>query len=383
MNTVVAKIDSEQMKTDWAEQARRLGKEFSRRAADLDQNNEFVAANYDDLRQLRFFSAGIPAELGGGGASFDELTEVTRELGRHCGSTALAYVMHTHPLAANVFKYIRGDEGAKNILQKLAANELVISTTGANDWLESSGDAEKVEGGYRINARKRFVSGSPGAQVFVTSVGHDGPEGREVLHFSVPMGAQGISIVETWNTLGMRSTGSHDVVFENVFVAEDAIVLRRPSGVWHPVWNVILPIALPLITAAYVGIAEAAVELALHSAKNKHVELASVVGEMMNALTVAQMSLADMVRTNNAYGFTPDMATTNGTLTRKAIAAKAVKDTVELAAEIVGGPGFYKGHPMERIVRDIRAMHFHPLPARRQQVFSGRIALGIDPIAPA
>ena len=53
---------------------------------------------------------------------------------------------------------------------------------------------------------------------------------------------------------------------------------------------------------------------------------------------------------------------------------------MELSAELVGGPGFYKGHAMERIVRDVRAIHYHPLPLRRQQIFSGRLALGLDPV---
>ena len=101
---------------------------------------------------------------------------------------------------------------------------------------------------------------------------------------------------------------------------------------------------------------------------------------MMNSLITAQMTLADMIRINDNHGFSPDLEVANSILTRKAIAAEAVKNTVELAAELVGGPGFFRGHSMERIIRDARAMHFHPLPGRRQQIFSGRIVLGYDPI---
>ena len=111
--------------------------------------------------------------------------------------------------------------------------------------------------------------------------------------------------------------------------------------------------------------------------------MAPVVGEMTNALTVAQLALADMVRMNDNHRFTPTLAAADAILTRKAIAADAVKATVELASEIVGGPGFSRGHPMERIVRDVRAIHYHPLPVRRQRVFSGRLSLECDPIAGA
>ena len=101
---------------------------------------------------------------------------------------------------------------------------------------------------------------------------------------------------------------------------------------------------------------------------------------MLNALSAARIALDDMVRINDDHGFEPTLDNADAILTRKSLVAEAIKRTVELAAELVGGPGFFRGHPIERIVRDIRAMHYHPLPARRQQQFSGRIALGFDPV---
>ena len=365
---------------NWRDLAKSLGEEFSKRAAETDQNGEFVSTNYHELRRHRFFSAGIPVELGGGGATYVELASIIRELGHHCGSTALSFAMHTHPVAANVYKYLRGDERAKKTLQILAKDELIIAGTGANDWLESSGEAEKVDGGYVVSAHKRFVSGAPGAHLFVTSVSYAGPQGPEVLHFAIPFNTKSVRIIETWKALGMRGTGSHDVVLDNVFVLDEAIVARRPVGVWHPMWNIVLPTAMPLIVSAYVGLAEASANFAIEAAKYKKAELASTVGAMLNSLTTAQISLEDMIRLNANHGFAATNEIANAILTRKVIAAEAVKATVEIAAELVGGPGFIQGHPIERIVRDIRAVHFHPLPLRRQQIFSGRIALGFDPV---
>ncbi len=117
----------------------------------------------------------------------------------------------------------------------------------------------------------------------------------------------------------------------------------------------------------------------LEAAAGKGTSLASAVGEMLNTHTVAELALADMVRINGEYGFRPGQAITSAILTRKALATEAVQRTVELAGELVGGAGLIKGHPVERIVRDVRAMHFHPLPARRQRGFAGRVALGLDP----
>jgi alkylation response protein AidB-like acyl-CoA dehydrogenase len=372
--------ETNEARVDFQRTLKALGPTIAERAADHDRSGSFVADNYRDLRDHRLFSAGIPLELGGGGASFEELCDIIRELGRHCGSTALAFAMHTHPLAVNVYKHLRGDGRATATLQRLAGGELVIAGTGANDWLKSSGEAERVEGGFRVQAHKRFVSGSPGADVFVSSVAYDGEGEDEVLHFAIPFTTEGLKFVETWDAMGMRGTGSHDLLLEDVFVPDEAITLRRSAKGWHPMWNVVIPTALPLITAAYVGLVETAVDLAIESARKRGAELAPVVGEMLSAFSVAAMALKDMITLNQNHGFAPTLEMADDILARKAIAAEALKEAVEVAAEVVGGGGFFRGHPVERIVRDVRAMHFHPLPSRRQKEFSGRVALGLDPI---
>lgn len=364
----------------WQEMVAGLGEKLSAEAGKNDTDNQFVYANYELLRAKGLFKIAIPAELGGGGASFTEVAEIVRELGRHCGSTALSYSMHTHPVAVNVFKHLRGDEKASATLRKIADKDLIIAGTGANDWLASSGDMTRVDGGYRVSAHKHFVSGSPGAQVFVTSANYDGEDGTEVLHFAIPFNSEGITHHSNWNTLGMRATGSNDVTLDKVFVPEDAIVARRPIGEWHPMWNVILPTAMPLIMSAYVGLADAAVELATKAAAKRPGELAAVLGELLNQHTLAVLALQDMIRINENHGFTPSNEIAGDILIRKTLVATAAQKTVELAAEIVGGAGFFKGHPMERIQRDIKACHFHPLPYRRQYQCSGRIALGLDPV---
>ncbi len=378
MNTALKM--TEETTQDWKQRAAELGAGFAAEATDNDADNRFVHQNYDVLRENGFFKLAIPTELGGSGVDFAEVCEVIREFGGHCGSTALSYSMHSHPVAVNVFKHLRGDEQATATLRKIADNDLIIASTGANDWLTSSGEMVRVDGGYEVSAHKRFVSGSPGAQVLVTSAICEGNDGSEVLHFAIPLNGEGITIHSNWNTMGMRATGSNDVTLEKVFVPDVAIVARRPANEWHPMFNVILPTAMPMIMSAYLGLADAAVELAHKSAARQPEELAPVLGEMLNQHTLAILAHQDMVRINENHGFTPDNETASRILTRKTLIATAVQKTVELAAEIIGGASFFKGHPMERIQRDIKACHFPPLPYRRQYRFSGRISLGLDPI---
>ncbi len=352
---------------------------FASRAAQYDRDGTFVAENYANLRAELLFSAAVPRALGGGGASFSDVCAAVRELGRHCASTGLAYAMHSHPVALNVFKHCRGDEKAKATLQKIAAHELIIAGTGANDWLDSKGEATRVEGGYRVNAHKRFVSGGPGADVFVTSAPFVDNGEAKVLHFSVPFSTDGIEVKDNWRTVGMRGTGSNDVVMTDVFVPDSAIVAQRPAGVWHPLWDTILPIAMPIIMSCYVGIATAALDEAVKASSGKP-SLAPMIGAAKNALTTAELAVDDMVRLNGEYAFTPHIDVSDAVLTRKSIAASAVRTCVETASVVVGGAGFFQGHPLERLSRDVRAVDFHPLPESRQISFSGRIALGLPAI---
>lgn len=368
--------------TDWLALARDLGSEFAPRAAAHDADDSFVAENYDILKAYHIFSAPVPQELGGGGASHAELCEFLRVLGQSCGSTALALSMHMHLLAATVWRWHQGHP-VEPLLKRIVQEQTVLISSGGSDWLEGSGTAEKVDGGYCITARKIFSSGCPKGDLLMTTAVYDDPQdGPTVLHFPVSFAHEGVTIMDTWHTLGMRGTGSNDVMIEGVFVPESAVGLRRPQGPWHPFFNVVTAVALPLIMAVYIGIAEAAHTLALERAYRKQddPQTAYLIGEMTNALVTAQMALQGMIAIADNYDFEPIDTTANAICIRKTIAARAAIATVEKAMEVVGGSSFYRSVGLERLWRDIQASRYHPLQEKRQHLFTGRMALGLDPV---
>ena len=116
---------------DWNSTAEELGRTFAERASVYDRKGEFVHQNYHDLREAGFFAMVIPAELGGGGAAYGQLADTVRTLGHHCGSTALAFAMHSHPVAVNVFKHLRGDNRATAILDQTGAGAGSVTGAGA------------------------------------------------------------------------------------------------------------------------------------------------------------------------------------------------------------------------------------------------------------
>src|SRR5262249_9817813 len=91
--------------TDWVAVAEELAPTFAARAADHDTDDSFVSENYADLRRRRVFSAAVPAELGGGGATLAEMCDVLKTLAHACSSTALALSMHTHQILVPAWRW--------------------------------------------------------------------------------------------------------------------------------------------------------------------------------------------------------------------------------------------------------------------------------------
>ena len=369
------------LKSSLLDTVHELGPDFAERAAGHDADDSFVAKNFAALKEHGFFSALVPTDLGGGGVSHSGMCRILRELATYCPSTALSLSMHQHLVAAAVYNHGNGKPG-RMLLEKVAAQELVLVSTGATDWLSSNGVMVRTEGGYRVDARKIFASGSPAGDMLVTSAPYEDPQdGWQVLHFPLPFSADGVRIDDDWRAMGMRGTGSNTVVYEDVFVPDEAVVLRRPRSNYHGVWNVVLTVAMPLIMGVYVGVAEAAAAIARDKARRRpDASVPYLLGEMENALTTAGMAHDGMVAIAGDYAFDPVTETANGILIRKTIVARAAKEAVEKAMEAVGGAGYFRATGIERLLRDVHAGQFHPLSEKKQMLFTGRLALGLDPV---
>ncbi|WP_433755103.1 acyl-CoA dehydrogenase family protein [Nocardia sp. CA-135398] len=366
--------------TDWIALARRVGETLRADVAARDRTGDIAVAAFDLLRTTGLSAALVPIEFGGGGVSHREMGEILRELGRHDPSTAVAFAMHTHLVAAQVWRHNHGID-ASAVFGKVAAGAILVST-GASDWVESNGRAQRVDGGFLVSARKAPASGCEVGDVVVTSIRRgDAPEGPQVLHFAMPLDAAGVRIEKTWDTLGLRASGSHTVVFEDVFVPDAAISLTRPADVWPPVLNVVIGAAMPLVMAAYLGIADAAVELAAAVVADRaEPHTFQLTGEMMNAYTTAADLVAAMFTDSDDLHFDNSDRYGARILSRKTVAADALVETVRLAIETVGGVGFSRSCELEMWYRDMHGCLFHPLPRAKQTRFTGRVLLGRTPI---
>jgi acyl-CoA dehydrogenase len=363
---------------DWVAAADAVGREIAATTARHDEEDSFVEEGFRALKAAGFFKALVPAELGGLGADYRDICNAIRRLGTYCGSTALAFSMHSHLVAVPAWRWRHEKAPVEGLLKRVAAEDLVLISSGGSDWLPSNGRAEKVEGGYRVTAKKVFSSGCQMGDLLVTSAIHDDPQaGPTVLHFAVPFRADGVRRLDTWRVLGMRGTGSHDVALEGVFVPDAAIVARREPGKWHMLFHHIFVLAFPLVYAAYVGVAEGARARALEigRARPKSPALTIAAGRMENAFMQAEMSLDRMIAIAETEAPGPER--TSRAAIAHTLTAEGAIATVERAMELVGGSSFYRDLGLERAFRDVQGARFHPLQEVPQLELTGRMALGM------
>lgn len=362
------------------ERAATLGPLLAEHAARHDSEGSIVSESLQALRDAGLLAAAVPVELGGEGATIAELTALQRELGHHCGSTALATAMHQHVVAFTAWRYRRGLPGAEQTLRKVAEDGILIVSTGGGDYSHPRGEAVKVDGGYRVSGHKRFASLSDAGAVMSTMFVHDDPEqGRRVLNMAVPFASDGVTVGTNWDTLGMRGTASNDVILEEVFVPEDKVLANRPYGVVDGPLQVISSIAFTIISGAYLGVGEAAYDAALEVAKRKADDalVQRQVGQMRQSLRVASWALDGALA---AVGDdpTPSHETYLDVMAAKAEVARAAIEVCDIAMDVSGGPAYFRGSVVERAYRDVRAIKFHPLTPEATLLESGRHALGVS-----
>ncbi|CAM3382641.1 acyl-CoA dehydrogenase family protein [Marinicrinis lubricantis] len=357
--------------SELAAMAERLADRFAERSAKHDREGSFPFDHFGDLKQAGYLKLTVPAELGGDEISLYELVLLQDRLAYGDGSTALAVgwhiglVMHlnaTGKWPRALYEQLCKDIVSDGIVFNSFASEPASGSPSRGGKPETT--AVRTEGGWLITGRKTFSTASPIVDRFVVSAYV--PEEERVSEFLVFKG-KGVSIEETWNTLGMRATGSHDVVLDHVFVSSDARIDaqipegREDAGGW-----------LLHIPACYIGIARAARDFALdfagsyrpNSLSGSIAELPTVqqsIGQMEAELRIARnflYSTADRYdrQTQHKEQMRPDLGLAKYAATNAAIRV------VDIAMRIVGGASLSKTLPLERYYRDVRAgLHNPPM----------------------
>jgi alkylation response protein AidB-like acyl-CoA dehydrogenase len=313
-------------------------------------------------------------------------------------ATALAVNMHCYwtGVASDLLKV--GDESCRWILERAADGEVFAALHGeaGNDLplLHAVASATRVDGGWEISGHKIVGSLSP-VWTFggFHAVDSTDPNSPMIVHGFVPRSTAGCQIVETWDTLGMRATQSHDTVLDKVFVPDELVPVVSPvgfagAGAFHAS---IFAWALLGFASTYLGAAKRSYDLtierlpqrtsiALTHSMAHHPEVQHEVAEMRIAYDAAE-ALLERTCADWAAGVDHPDWPVRLVATRHFVINQAY-GIVDRALDLSGGAGVFKRNRLEQIFRDVRMGRFHPGNTLLAHELIGKLCLGIDPDAP-
>ncbi len=376
--------------------AGRLADEFAERAREHDREGSFPFENYERMREEGYLGLTVPEELGGMGAGLQDLILAQERLAAGDGSTALAVSMHVSPIGqlASLWR-VSGDERLADVLRRAADGRLVYASMSAEPGdpilMSSTTTARPVEGGYRVTGKKIFGTESAVCTEFSTRALLDDPEdGPTVIFFRLQRDVEGMTVKDTWDVMGMRATQSNDFELDDVFVAEDDVFHRYPAHhfdgtMLKTVWGW----AMPTFGAVYLGIGAGAMafarEFALRTKKADLPEVQHLFAEMEVLLETARAVLhrhAQEMATGALYSDLPVQEGMARAVLAKYVATNNACGIVDRALHVVGGAGYFRRFPLERMYRDVRAGPIMPYTNLEAHDLFGRTSLGIE-IAPA
>jgi alkylation response protein AidB-like acyl-CoA dehydrogenase len=367
---------------------------FRTRAAELDRSNSYFDEDLAELRRIGYLAAAVPAHLGGWGLDLAQLARSQRRLARFAPATALAMTMHSYWIGIAVELERSGDESLRWVLEAAVAGEVFAAghAEAGNDLpvLLSTCGAERVDGGYRLHGHKQFGSNGPAwSWLGAHAIDAAAPGGPRIVHGFVARESAGVSVLDTWDTLGMRPTQSYDTVLDGVFLPDARVSRVVPAGDPSDPFLVAMTVwALSLIAAVYVGIGDRALGLATSSARCKtsmaiprgaqayNPFVQHRVAEMYLELDAASATLEGLVRdwvggVDHGEAWAPKVYAT------KWRAVEAAKRVVDVALDIAGGAGMFRGNELERLYRDVRCGGFHPGNDALTHELVGKAVLGI------
>lgn len=375
------------------ELAGELADRFAERAERHDRDNTFPVENYADMRDAGFLRLTLPEELGGYGAGQAELLPALERLAMGDASTALAVTMHLSPLAQWSAVWRRtGSPALEGFLRKAAADELVWASVTSeigspNLMTDAQTKATRVEGGYRIDGRKSFGTNTAVATHCSTTARYDDPErGSRLMLMRIDLGTPGVQIHQTWDTLGMRATQSNDVEFTDHFVADSDIVYSLPVGhLDSRILETVFGWAMPAFGAVYIGVARGALEWAVQQCvrrgRGTDPRVQDVVAECEIQLETARAVL-DRHSAEVASGRLLEDFTVQEGLARcalvKYVCSNNATAIVDRLVEVVGGAGYIRRLPFERMWRDVQAGRVMPFANHAARELIGATTLGVQ-----
>lgn len=340
-------------------------------AVQHDRDGSFPFEHFEAMRHAGYLKAPVPVAFGGDGHGLDDLVLAQIALGRGDGSTALAVGMHHMVIGTEAASQRWPEVIRERVFRDAVAEGALINAIAAEPEMGSPRGGGRPAttltptgpGVWRLDGRKTFSTMSPVLTYALTLAAVEDGTG-DTARVLVRMDAPGVRIEETWDSMAMRSTGSHDIYFEGVSVRGEDFAGRTPPGAppregrpeaWFPL----------LVAAANLGVGFAARDFAVQFAQTRQPTGAAhpiariphvreQVGRMEAALIAARIMLLTAAEDFQHH---PEHDRTLAVQipVAKRLATEAAIEATDLAMRIVGGVGLHRAHPLERYFRDARS----------------------------
>jgi alkylation response protein AidB-like acyl-CoA dehydrogenase len=366
---------------------------FADHAGGADVQGEFPIEDLAALRGSGFLGLMVPERLGGPGATFAQYAHVAMKLAAGSGASALVFNMHasvTGALARTPDALARGlgapdayFDARDQLLRDAREGSfyaVAMSERGAGARLSAISTVyEASDGAYAIKGSKAFVSGALLAERYLVAA-RASNDPRRVSYFVVPAGP-GIEVEPTWDVLGMRGTGSHDVHFD-VVVGADAL-LGGVEGLALLIAQLMPQWLVASYAAVYVGVARSAIDAATREATVRSLDrlpaVRARIGRADAAVAAAELTVVDAAeRIDRAPG---EPATNRAVYRAKLLAGETAFAVAASMLEAAGASATRKGHDLERLYRDARCGALQPATSDVCADWLGLSALGLDPNA--
>jgi alkylation response protein AidB-like acyl-CoA dehydrogenase len=362
------------------ETARRFGQRvLAPRAAKHDREASFPIENFRDMHKEGLLAICVPKEYGGLGANFQTYCLAAAELGRYCGATALSWNMHVCStlwsgaladdldMSADDRKahHERRAQHYKRIIEKGAVYAQPFSEGGAAaaGAVAFGTEAKPVEGGFIVNGKKIFASLSGSADYYgvlcTERAEGEAASRRNTIYLAIPANTDGVTVTGDWDPLGMRGTVSRNLIFKDVFVPEEQLLM--PHGVYFLAasrW----PHMFITLSPTYMGLAQAAYDFTVTYLRGEMPGTPPVKRRMYPTKQIAVAEMKIMLEQTKALWFqavTEARANPSKDQVMRAYAAQytVMENANAIATKAIrtcGGQAMLKSLPLERIYRDSR-----------------------------
>ncbi len=377
--------------------AQELAPRFAERAPEHDRLGTFPQENFAEIREAGLPKLVIPQEFGGWGANLLETVLTMEALAVGDGSTALSLTMHMQVMGSaaetrswprELFAHICQEVVQRGALVNSIATEPELGSPSRGGLPKTTAKPVYANRGVEpvawiIDGYKTYASMSPALDYFIIPAALQDGSGH-VARFVVPKGPH-IQIIENWDAMGMRATGSHDIRIVEARVPHRFMLHRGHPQADDPTKSTINAWFALTVSAVYLGVAQAALETAIRYAQERVptalgkpiAQLESVqrrLGQADLLLTQAQALLTQVADDWDRFpdrrrDLSPDIVAAKVTVTNHALEA------VDHCMRVAGGASMSKRLPLERYYRDVRAGLYHPVVDDQAFPMLGRAAM--------